>query len=140
MGLSKKQLVDAIKSRAKGDNLGVSKFEKRLKRKFLEASVKVLDEIADEYSVRVKATGFRRTGDMTRNSHIFGHELVFESANEFVIKYGLNVGSEANMHWRLGGWKWNFFEFKSPNNKNIPILDIVLDGLSDRIKAQFKIA
>ncbi|HCT54887.1 MAG TPA: hypothetical protein DF712_20775 [Balneola sp.] len=138
MSLVKKQIADALGKTAKGQKLGVSRFEKTIKKEFKDAVDKVMQETADEYSVRVKASGFRRTGDMLRNSRIFGHEFHSETHDRISCLYGLNVGDEANMHWKLGGWKWNFFEFKSPNNENIPILDVVLDGLSDRIKAQFK--
>ena len=137
MSLAKRQLADLLEKSAKGQKLGVSRFEKTLKIEFKEAVNDTMVEIADQYSVQIKAAGFRRTGDMARNSRIFGHEFHSETQDRVSCLYGLNVGSDANANWRLGGWKWNFFEFRSPNNKNIPLLDIVLDGLSGKIKKQF---
>ncbi len=133
MSSIEKKIVQVLEKTEKS-----SKVKMLIKKEFEKAAYKVLDDISDEYAVRVKSAGFRETGDMARNSRIFGREKISENEYGVNIRYGLNVGDEAKMNWKLGGWKWNFFEFKSPNNKNIPILDTVLSGLADKIRKQFK--
>ena len=115
-----------------------TKVTSSIKKEFKDATNVILGNIADEVGSRVKGAGFKNSGDMNANSRIFGHEVIKENVDSVVIKYGFNVGNDARRNWNAGGWHWNFFEFKSPNNRQISILDSVLSGLSDKIKKQFK--
>ena len=62
MSLAKRQLADLLEKSAKGQKLGVSRFEKTLKIEFKEAVNDTMVEIADQYSVQLKLLALEDQG------------------------------------------------------------------------------
>ena len=115
----------------------VSKLQTAIKKEYLESANHVLENEATMVEMDIASAGYQRTGEMISNARIFGHEIIKENPTHVTIEFGFNVGSTANQNWEAGGWKWNLFEFQSPNNPNVKILPNPKD-VADIIKLAYK--